>query len=759
MATTGTKAATPPNSMRCGQTEAKIRVCCARTVRYAMLAMLAVLSGGIAAFAGHADAAPKPPNILFIVMDDVGVDQMKVMGYGGETPPATPNIDTIAGSGVRFHNTWSMPACSTSRAVFFTGRYPFRTEVMGALGPDDLANSMVSPFEMTAPKLLKTKGYQSALFGKFHLGLQGNSPFHYAMPRSLGWDYFFGWLDATGDPSSIDTTAGGVAPAGTYSCGFVRDAANGGADTGACYAANNTCRPMSTVGAMPPGRTCRDNGGIFVPNGACQSTPPTNVNFTTLNAHYVSPLVINREDGSVEQVPSTDIRARTFRGTVPVDAAIAWIKSRPKSTPWMATMTFATVHTPIMQPPQPLLSAGAPNTSALDCSNTDEQRILSNQMIEALDKELGRLLVEIGIARRGADGKLDYNPAKSDTMIVLVGDNGTLGFTVKAPFDTSRAKGTAYQTGVWVPLIVSGPLVKRPDREVTEMVNIADLFQLFGDIAGIDVQKTVPRTIDSEPMLPYLTNPRQRAIRKTNFTQVGPNLQADGTFNGPCTFTSTCSQIPVTKSVCEDNAGTWWGAGATAPITAGIPAEGFPYCCSVNVWLKQNALPGQSPVLYSIQPMRSTAIRNGQYKVVTNSTQDYDAEANACAATTTNEFYKIDEAVPAPRLDRANENLLLKPRLTYEEKRNYTELTNQLNAILNSEPICPGDGNIDGVVNGHDLADFNTFRRLAEGGSSWYDFNLDGLTDSTDLAEILQYLGTKCVPAGSGRTWIFGSDQ
>ncbi|MET0682816.1 MAG: hypothetical protein ABWZ29_05695 [Casimicrobiaceae bacterium] len=66
-------------------------------------------------------------------------------------------------------------------------------------------------------------------------------------------------------------------------------------------------------------------------------------------------------------------------------------------------------------------------------------------------------------------------------------------------------------------------------------MNIADLFQLFGDIADIDVQKSVPRRIDSEPMLPYLTNPRQKAIRKTNFTQVGPNLQADGTFNGPCT--------------------------------------------------------------------------------------------------------------------------------------------------------------------------------------------------------------------------------
>ena len=68
------------------------------------------------------------------------------------------------------------PACSTSRAVFFAGRFPFRTNVLGALGPDDLANSMVSPFETTAPKLLSRRGYESALFGKFHITLPGYDP-------------------------------------------------------------------------------------------------------------------------------------------------------------------------------------------------------------------------------------------------------------------------------------------------------------------------------------------------------------------------------------------------------------------------------------------------------------------------------------------------------------------------------------------------------------------------------------------------------
>ena len=78
------------------------------------------------------------------------------------------------------------------------------------------------------------------------------------------------------------------------------------------------------------------------------------------------------------------------------------------------------------------------------------------------------------------------------------------------------------------------------------------------------------------------------------------------------------------------------------------------------------------------------------------------------------------------------------------EQANYKALTRQLDAILASQPACPGDGNIDGVVNGTDLADWNVFQALAQGQSSWYDFNLDGLTDSADHAVIQQSLGTKC---------------
>src|SRR5262249_24462650 len=158
-----------------------------------------------------------------------------------------------------------------------------RTNVLGALGPDDLANSMVSPYEMTTPKLLARRGYESALFGKFHLALQANNPAGLAMPHNLGWNYFAGWLDETGDPSSIDNTAGGVATVTgkSYSCGFVPSArADGGADSGACYMAGGSCLELASQGVVPPGRICRDQGGILDPGQSCQVPAPDYLNFS-----------------------------------------------------------------------------------------------------------------------------------------------------------------------------------------------------------------------------------------------------------------------------------------------------------------------------------------------------------------------------------------------------------------------------------------------------------------------------------------------
>ncbi len=226
---------------------------------------------------------------------------------------------------------------------------------------------------------------------------------------------------------------------------------------------------------------------------------------------------------------------------------------------------------------------------------------------------------------------------------------------------------------------------------------------------------------------------RSRCLRTTNFTQIGPNLQAGGGNNGPCVIGSTCTQIPVSKSVCEDNNGVWYGPGSDVD---GVPSEGLARCCNVSAFLIAN---DQEP--YAIAPDYATAIRNDHYKIVQNTAAEYQSQAAPCVETVQTEFYEIDEAVPVPLLDNADRALEL-DALTAEQQSNYDALTTQLTAILAASPP-PGDGNIDLVVDQKDLDDWSSFSE--DGGlSSVYGLTLDGLTNAADRSIIEQNLGLHC---------------
>ncbi len=684
----------------------------------------------------HRAGGGKPPNILFVIMDDVGIDQMETFGYGGGDPPSTPSIDTLADEGLRFRNVWSTPACSSSRALMMDARFSLRTNVVNAIGQNDLANSMVSPFEVTVPKLMAMRGYDSALIGKNHMTLQSNDPAGLAGPHAMGYDYAIYWSDETGDPPSIDTRAGGVAPEDTWKCGFVAGEDDGGANSGACYMADDTCTPMSSSGPVPPGRTCRDQGGIFDPDKSCEAPPPSYVDFTRFNGHFVGPVVINYPDGSIEKLSTSDSRARQFRGQFVVDETVKWINSRPKKRPWIATASFSLAHTPMMQPPPSELHSVEGEETILDCTDPEDQRTLMNLMVEAMDTEIGRLLVEIGIARRNPDGSLRYDPRRSNTVVVVVGDNGTLGNLVKPPFDPDRAKASVYQTGVWVPLVVAGRPVVDPGRSVPHMVNIADLFQLFGELAGIDVHAAVPRPIDAVSMLPYLRDPEQESLRDYNVAEIRPNLQAGGSTNPPCVIGNTCVTLPPTKDVCDDNSGTWWGPSPDAG------AEEVEDCCGVN-----QVLTGRSDDAVMIDP-DSIAIRDDQYKLVQNTVTDWDPDQAICVTTVTPEFYEINENAPIPKLDGQDADLLKLGDLTSDEREHLEDLSSQLAGLLAPDADCPGDGNVDFRVDEEDLFWWDFYANSGDnpGGSSVYDFDdpLDGSTDASDQQIINDHLGSDC---------------
>jgi arylsulfatase A-like enzyme len=185
--------------------------------RMGWIAALLVLATSGCNFGSDSGNEPQPPNIIFFILDDVGIDQMSAFGYGGAVgTPQTPVIDTLVKGGVMFRNTWAMAECSPSRAMFFNGRYPIRTGIANAITPSDLANSQMSPYESTTPAILKGAGYASGIFGKTHLTGSArnpsNNPYGATAQFQLGWDQFSGWGE--GAPESIDTTAGGVATTG-----------------------------------------------------------------------------------------------------------------------------------------------------------------------------------------------------------------------------------------------------------------------------------------------------------------------------------------------------------------------------------------------------------------------------------------------------------------------------------------------------------------------------------------------------------------
>ncbi|MDD4776983.1 MAG: sulfatase [Fermentimonas sp.] len=123
------------------------------------------------------------PNIVLIHLDDMGYGDLSLTGAVGYK---TPNIDRLANNGLFFTQYYSPQAVSSaSRAGLLTGCYPNRIGFSGALGPE--ATIGISDNEMTIAELLKQKGYATAAYGKWHLGMQKQF-----LPTSKGFDEFYG---------------------------------------------------------------------------------------------------------------------------------------------------------------------------------------------------------------------------------------------------------------------------------------------------------------------------------------------------------------------------------------------------------------------------------------------------------------------------------------------------------------------------------------------------------------------------------------
>jgi len=141
-----------------------------------------------------AAAAPRPdprPNIIVILADDLGYGDTSIYGAGWVR---TPQLDRMASEGLLFTDFHSNSSvCSPTRAAFLTGRYQQRVGIVDVIAPH-LATPSLDPSELTLPRLMKQAGYQTALFGKWHLGMDVRHN-----PIKHGFDEFKGFLDGAAD--------------------------------------------------------------------------------------------------------------------------------------------------------------------------------------------------------------------------------------------------------------------------------------------------------------------------------------------------------------------------------------------------------------------------------------------------------------------------------------------------------------------------------------------------------------------------------
>ncbi|XP_020643891.3 N-acetylgalactosamine-6-sulfatase [Pogona vitticeps] len=135
--------------------------------------------------------SPRPPNLVLLLMDDMGWGDLGVFGHPSKE---TPNLDQMAAEGMLFPNFYTAnPLCSPSRAALLTGRLPIRNgfyttnaHARNAYTPQDITGG-IPDAELLLPELLKKAGYVNKIVGKWHLGHR--SQFH---PLRHGFDEWFG---------------------------------------------------------------------------------------------------------------------------------------------------------------------------------------------------------------------------------------------------------------------------------------------------------------------------------------------------------------------------------------------------------------------------------------------------------------------------------------------------------------------------------------------------------------------------------------
>ncbi len=181
-----------------------------------------------------------------------------------------------------------------------------------------------------------------------------------------------------------------------------------------------------------------------------------------------------------------------YTTTAYVDLAIDWIAGQQE--PWFVWLAFNAPHTPFHLPPLGLHDRDTLSAEQVDIDADPLPYYLA--MIEAMDRELGRLLASFSAETR------------ANTIIIYIGDNGTPRQVVQGHVP-SHGKGTVYEGGVAVPLIISGRGVTRAGERESALVSSVDLFATIAALAGTGTEEFNDSKSFAELLSSATTGPRE----------------------------------------------------------------------------------------------------------------------------------------------------------------------------------------------------------------------------------------------------------
>ena len=187
-------------------TQSKTRLQVGRAVLLASLLLCTVVAAGRPAHDGgqaRTGQAASRPNVVIIFPDNLGWGE--VGAYGSVRGNLTPRIDKMAAQGMRLNNFNVEYSCTVSRAALLTGRYAIRTGATQGAG--------ITLWEITIAEALKSLGYATALFGKWHLG--GDAPEGKREPTHQGFDEYFG-IPRTSNEAQTTMANGSTTPGTSF---------------------------------------------------------------------------------------------------------------------------------------------------------------------------------------------------------------------------------------------------------------------------------------------------------------------------------------------------------------------------------------------------------------------------------------------------------------------------------------------------------------------------------------------------------------